>query len=134
MAATSGTWRSFWASLTYSSTLPPAIETTARAPRSASQARSLSRKASMPGPCSPIELSMPLGVSAMRGVGRPERGAIMMLLVTTAPISVTSKNWSSSRPAAAQPLAVSTGAGRSSAPSDVDMSTTGPRFEESVGP
>ena len=28
----------------------------------------------MPGPCRPIELSMPLGVSAMRGVGRPERG------------------------------------------------------------
>ena len=40
----------------------------------------------MPGPCSPMELSMPLGVSAIRGVGRPERGLSMMLLVTTAPM------------------------------------------------
>ena len=29
---------------------------------------------------------MPDGVSTMRGVGRPERGRIMMLLVTTPPI------------------------------------------------
>ena len=63
----------------------PAIETTARAPCSSSHGRSLSRKASMPGPCRPIELSMPLGVSAIRGVGRPERGLRMMDLVTTAP-------------------------------------------------
>ena len=65
----------------------------------------------MPGPCRPIELSMPLGVSAIRGVGRPERGASMIDLVTTAPSSATSKNWSSSRPAAAQPDAVRTGLG-----------------------
>ena len=37
----------------------------------------------MPGPCRPIELSMPLGVSAIRGVGRPDRGRIMIDLVTT---------------------------------------------------
>ena len=40
-------------------------------------------KASMPGPCRPIELSMPLGVSAIRGVGRPDRGCSMIDLVTT---------------------------------------------------
>ncbi len=39
----------------------------------------------MPGPCRPIEFSMPLGVSAIRGVGRPDRGASMTDLVTTAP-------------------------------------------------
>ena len=39
----------------------------------------------MPGPCRPIELSMPLGVSAIRGVGRPDRGRSMIDLVTTAP-------------------------------------------------
>ena len=61
---------------------------------------------------------MPLGVSAIRGVGRPDRGFSMIDLVTTAPSSVTSKNWSSSRPAAAQPDAVSTGLG-SAAPGQV---------------
>ena len=53
-----------------------------------------SRKASMPGPCSPIELSIPLGVSAIRGVARPDAGASMIDLVTTPPRRVTSKNWS----------------------------------------
>ena len=67
----------------------------------------------MPGPCSPIELSMPLGVSAIRGVGRPARGASMTDLVTTAPILATSKNCASSRPAPAQPEAVRIGFGSS---------------------
>ncbi len=70
-------------------------------------------KASIPGPCSPIELSMPLGVSDMRGVARPARGFSMMLLVTIAPSSVISKKASNSRPAAAHPLAVKTGLGKS---------------------
>ena len=39
-------------------------------------------------------------------VGRPDRARIMMLLVTTPPISVKSKNVASSLPAAAQPDAV----------------------------
>src|SRR4051812_21613885 len=77
----------------------------------------------MPGPCRPIELSMPLGVSAMRGVARPDRGAVMIDLVTTAPSCATSKNWFSSRPAAEQPDAVSTGFGSRSAPSRAVMST-----------
>jgi hypothetical protein len=45
----------------------------------------------MPGPCRPIELSIPLGVSAIRGVGRPARGSSMTDFVTTAPILATSK-------------------------------------------
>ena len=43
----------------------------------------------------------------------PSAAASMIDLVTIAPISVMSKNWSSSRPAAAQPDAVSTGFGSS---------------------
>ena len=46
----------------------------------------------------------------MRGVARPACGFSMMLLVTIAPSSVISKNSSNSRPAAAHPLAVKTGA------------------------
>src|SRR6516164_10557222 len=101
------------ASSAYSSTVPPAIDTTARAPRESSHGRSRCRKASIPGPCNPIELSMPLGVSAIRGVGRPDRGATMTDLVTTAPILATSKNRASSRPAPAHPDAVRIGFGSS---------------------
>ena len=43
----------------------------------------------MPGPWSPMELSIPDGVSAIRGVGRPDRGSRIMVLVTTAPSSDT---------------------------------------------
>ena len=103
------------------------MDTTARAPRSASQARSFSTNSSMPGPCRPIELSIPLGVSAMRGVARPDRGLSMIDLVTTPPSSVTSKNWSSSRPAAAQPLAVKTGFGKRVPASTVDRSAISDR-------
>src|SRR5215469_15856209 len=101
------------ASSAYSATVLPAIETTARAPRDSSQGRSRCRKASMPGPCRPIELSMPLGVSAIRGVGRPARGPSMTDLVTKAPILETSMNWASSRPAPAHPEAVMIGLGNS---------------------
>src|SRR5215469_13022752 len=101
------------ASSAYSATVPPAIETTARAPRESSHGRSRCRKASMPGPCRPIELSMPLGVSAIRGVGRPARGPSMTDLVTKAPILETSMNWASSRPAPAHPEAVMIGLGNS---------------------
>ena len=68
---------------------------------------------------------MPLGVSAMRGVARPERGSSMMLLVTTAPMDVMSKNWSSSRPEAAHPEAVRTGLGSPTEPRRVDISMLG---------
>ncbi len=46
----------------------------------------------MPGPCRPMEFSIPLGVSAIRGVGRPARGPSMTDLVTIAPILETSMN------------------------------------------
>ena len=114
--ATAGCPDSFWASSTYSSVCPPAMDTTTRAPWSCSQARSLAMNSSIPGPCRPIELSMPLGVSAMRGVGRPERGRVMIDFVTMPPSSATSKNWFSSRPAAAQPDAVRTGLARRERP------------------
>jgi hypothetical protein len=39
---------------------------------------SFAKKASIPGPWSPIELSMPLGVSAILGVARPARGFVMI--------------------------------------------------------
>ena len=77
----------------------------------------------MPGPCRPIELSIPLGVSAIRGVGRPERGRSCTDLVTTAPIAVRSTNGSSSGRTPSSPEAVSTGLGIAADPSDVDMST-----------
>ena len=71
----------------------------------------------MPGPCRPIELSMPLGVSAILGVGRPARGASITDFVTTAPILETSRNCASSRPEPAHPDAVRIGFGSSALPS-----------------
>ena len=96
MSATPSTSRSAWASSVYSCTELPAIDTTGRAPRSSSHGRSLARKASIPGPCRPIELSIPLAVSAIRGVGRPARGRRITDFVTTPPSVVTSVKVSSS--------------------------------------
>ena len=76
----------------------------------------------MPGPCKPIELSMPLGVSAMRGVGRPARGLIIIDLVTTAPIDLKSKNCDNSFPELAQPLAVNSGVGNQASANLVEKS------------
>src|SRR3954463_11389629 len=98
------------------------MDTTARTSLSASQARSRSRKASMPGPCSPIELSIPLGVSAIRGVGRPLRGGSWIDFVTTPPIARRSLYGASSRPAAAQPEAVNTGSSKTEPARSMDMS------------
>src|SRR6266542_2952510 len=123
MAVTPAASDSRAASSAYSSTLPPAMDTTARAPRDSSQGRSRWRKASIPGPCRPIEFSIPLGVSAILGVGLPARGATITDLVTTAPILATSKNWASSRPAPAHPEAVRIGFGSSTWPSLVRRST-----------
>ena len=63
--------RSLRANVEYSSMVSPAMETITRAFCSSSQGTSLARNESIPGPCNPIELSMPDGVSAIRGVGRP---------------------------------------------------------------
>ena len=79
------------ASCWYSATEPPAIETTVRIPCSRSQRRSLAMNASMPGPCSPIELSMPDGVSAILGVGRPDLACSMIDFVTTPPMACRSR-------------------------------------------
>ena len=63
--------RNFRARVAYSSIVSPAIETITRDFCSRSHGTSCARKASIPGPCRPIELSIPDGVSAIRGVGRP---------------------------------------------------------------
>ena len=80
------TERTLRAKVAYSSIVSPAIETITRAFSSTSHGTSLARKASIPGPCKPIELSIPDGVSAIRGVGRPWRGLFITDFVTTAPI------------------------------------------------
>ena len=105
-----------------SSVDPPAMDTSARAPTDCSQGRSWLAKASMPGPCRPIELSMPDGVSAILGVGRPARGSAMTDLVTKAPRREMSKNRCSSWPLAAQPDAVMTGLGSRTSPRATDRS------------
>src|SRR4051794_8528791 len=79
---------------------------------------------SMPGLGSPREWSMPLGVSATRGVARPARGPSWIDFVTTPPIAVRSLNAASSLPAAAQPDAVNTGSGTTRRPSSAVMSTS----------
>jgi hypothetical protein len=56
-----------------------------------------------------MELSIPEGVSAIRGVGRPWRGLFITDFVTTAPIWLSGKNWANSLPELAQPLAVKIG-------------------------
>src|SRR3954462_15376102 len=76
----------------------------------------------MPGPCTPIELSTPLGVSAIRGVGRPLRGCSWIDFVTTPPIAPRSLYGASSRPAAAQPEAVNTGSSNTAPARSIVMS------------
>ena len=67
-------------------------------------------------------LSIPLGVSAILGVGRPARGFNIIDLVTTAPISRNGKNCANSLPLLAQPLAVNRGAGNQAPPNVVEKS------------
>src|SRR5450631_4487465 len=115
----------------------PAMDTSTRAPTDLSQTRSSRAKAAIPGPCRPIELSIPLGVSAIRGVPRPDRGSASTVLVTKAPSSEMSKKRCSSRPLAAQPEAVIKGWGsripdRSTARSMVPI-THGPSSRPHVG-
>ncbi|CAB4943066.1 unannotated protein [freshwater metagenome] len=66
----------------------------------------------MPGPCNPMELSIPEGVSAILGVGLPDRALTMIDLVTIAPISFNGKNCDNSLPEPAHPLAVKIGLGK----------------------
>jgi hypothetical protein len=80
---------------------------------------SFAKNWSIPGPCSPIELSIPDGVSAMRGVALPLRGFTAIDLVTTAPNSSRSKNWLNSFPEPAHPLAVKIGEGKYRVPNFV---------------
>ena len=122
MALMPETERNLRAKVEYSSTVSPAIEMMIRAFCSTRKGTSLARKASIPGPCRPIELSIPLGVSAMRGVARPFRALSITDFVTTPPIVVMSKNCDNSRPELAQPLAVKVGAGNQALPKVVEKS------------
>ena len=90
---------------------------------SASHARSLATNASTPGFCSPIELSMPLAVSAIRGLALPGHGPSDTPLVTTAPSRERSTKSANSRPEAKVPDAVTTGLRSSSEPRRTLMST-----------
>ena len=69
-----------------------------------------------------MELSIPLGVSAIRGVGLPGRTRDITDFVTTPPISRKGKNCANSRPELAQPLAVNVGAGNQAFPMVVEKS------------
>jgi hypothetical protein len=122
MALIPGTERNLRASDEYSSTVSPAIEMIIRAFCSTRKGISLARNASIPGPCNPMELSIPLGVSAIRGVARPFRALSITDFVTTPPIVLISKNCDNSRPELAQPLAVKVGAGNQAFPKVVEKS------------
>ena len=71
IALTPATDLTFRASVAYSSIVSPAMEMMILEFCSTNHGISLARKASIPGPCKPIEFNIPDGVSAIRGVGRP---------------------------------------------------------------
>src|SRR5260370_1307125 len=79
--------------------------------------------ASTPGPCSPIALSIPLGVSAMRGGGVPSRGRKKMPFETMPPSARRSSS-GTSVPYPNVPEAPSTGPRSFSAPMSADISVT----------
>jgi hypothetical protein len=84
----------------------PAIDTMIGTFLPCRKGRSLSSHPSIPGFCSPIALSIPDGVSNMRGVGSPSRGSSVTDFTTIAPSSAMSKNRSISAPLAKHPDAV----------------------------
>src|SRR5690348_14070320 len=63
---------------------PPTL-TTSGTPSSARRGRWSSQKRSSPGLASPIEFTIPAGVSTIRGGGLPSRGRRVTVLVTKAP-------------------------------------------------
>ena len=110
------------ANVAYSSTVSPAIETITLDFCSINQGTSFAKKASIPGPCKPIEFNIPEGVSAIRGVALPYLGLFITDFVTTAPISFKSKNCANSLPELAQPLAVNIGVLKKAFPKVVEKS------------
>src|SRR5450631_733851 len=111
-ASNAGDSSSAKATSAYSPAVFPAMDTSTRAPTDLSHTRSPEANSAIPGPCRPIELSIPLGVSAILGVPRPDRGSASTVLVTKAPSPAMSKKRCSSLPLAAQPEAVISGFGR----------------------
>ncbi len=92
-----------------SSALRPTTLTATRAPASRRNWRSVLQNCSTPGFWRPMALSIPDGVSAIRGVGRPRRGSRLTDLVTTPPMPARSRKAAISRPKPKQPDAARTG-------------------------
>jgi hypothetical protein len=113
------------ATRTNSSTVFPAIEAITVTPRLISHGRSSLMKFSTPLFWIPIALSIPDGVSHMRGVGFPFHGTSVMDLTMIPPRRVMSMNAAPSRPAPKVPDATRTGLSRLRAPSFVERSTLG---------
>src|SRR3954451_5812191 len=84
ITSTSGTLSSS-ASAAKSSILSDEHDTTSGGLNFAYSGTMWSRKYSMPLPGSPIDWMMPASVSAMRGVGLPNRGSRQMVFATSAP-------------------------------------------------
>ena len=101
---------------TYSSMLWPETFTMEGTPWALIHGRSTSHRCLTPGFCRPMELSMPLGVSAMRGESLPSHPLSETPLVVTAPMRDTSTKSEYSRPAANVPDASVTGLGMTSPP------------------
>jgi hypothetical protein len=97
--------------------VPPAIETRTRAPTDASHGRSWSAKASIPGPCRPIELSIPRGSRPSAGC-RGRCGGRHDRLGDERSESGDVEEAVQLRPFAAQPEAVMIGLGRRRRPVD----------------
>jgi len=97
-AATPGAPSSLRATSAYSSQVRPTTLTMTGTPRRASQGRSSASRRSTPGFSSPMELSIPAGVSTVRGGGFPGQGSRDVPFTTTAPRAVRSTRSAYSRP------------------------------------
>jgi hypothetical protein len=73
--ATPSAWSTMRVTSAYSSTVSPQTLTSTAVSYARSTGRTFSTKARTPTPCRPIALSSPDGVSTMRGVAQPSRGA-----------------------------------------------------------
>ena len=100
---------SFLTTFKYSSSVCPQTLTPIVAPDFFKKGRSLARNLSTPGFSRPIALSIPEGVSAIRGDGLPSHGTSETPLVTTAPSLEISMKSEYSSPLPKVPLAVITG-------------------------
>src|SRR5450756_219818 len=108
-ADTPGAPSSLAARRAYSSTVSPAMLANTATPDSAREGSTSSTRASTPLFSRPIELSMPHGVSQMRGPGLPPRGFSVTDLRMMPPTAARSMTEESSAPYPAVPEASMTG-------------------------